>query len=206
MSILKKVNQIFFIKTSFDLPSFTFKSLSFSIYYYEFLLRRHLLRKNNKYSNENTSSTDARESYLKNLELALADLEKIGALFISFGYLNFFSAANLDTLNILDINNTGRTPEEVFIYGQELITIGYTILWIVSINRYSEELFRINNAEETFLLPAFQQLKESYLISLFANLYRLDAFIQIYKDSLQTDSDNTNEDSTQKTESDTYIF
>lgn len=149
--------------------------------------------KNNKNYNEGASSTDALELYLKNWELALANLEKIGALFTSFGYLNFFFAANLDTLNILNVNNTGRTPEEVFIYGQELISIGYTILWIVSINRYSEELFRVNNTEESFLSPAFQQLKDSYLISLFANLYRLDAFIQIYKDSLQNDSDNTNE-------------
>ncbi len=60
--------------------------------------------KNNTSSNTSTSSSDARDSYLKGWELALADLEKVGALFASVGYLTFFFAANLDTLTILDIN------------------------------------------------------------------------------------------------------
>lgn len=164
--------------------------------------------KNNTSSNTSTSSSDAHESYLKDWELALANLEKIGALFASVGYLTFFFASNLDTLTILDINNTGRTAEETFVTGQELISIGYTLLWIVSINRYSEAIFKMNNTEETVDLPAFQQLKDSYLISLFANLYRLDAFIQLYKDSLEKTSTTTNstEESTQESESNSYIF
>lgn len=166
--------------------------------------------KNNTSSNTSTSSSDARDSYLKDWELALADLEKVGALFASVGYLTFFFAANLDTLTILDINNTGRTSEETFVNGQELISIGYTLLWIVSISRYSEAIFKINNTEETVDLPAFQQLKDSYLISLFANLYRLDAFIQLYKDSLEETSNSTTtnatEESTKEAKTNNYIF
>lgn len=168
------------------------------------------MKKNRKNRNfdASTFSSDSLESYLKNWELALADLEKIGALFASVGYLTFFSAANLDTLTILDINNTEHTAEETFVYSQELISIGYSLLWIVSMSRYSEALFKINNTEETVDLSALQQLKNSYIISLFANLYRLDAFIQLYKDSLQENSTSTNatEESTQKAESNNYIF
>lgn len=156
--------------------------------------------KNNKNSNNRTSSDDDIESYLKNLELALANWEKIGALLASFGYLNFFFAANLDTLDILDMNDTGRTPEATFIYGQKLIAVGYTILWVVSLNRYSEELFRIKNTEEAFLSPAYQQLKDSYLISLFANLYRLDAFTQLYKDSLRESSNSSSTNDTEESD------
>ncbi|MBM6860561.1 hypothetical protein H9X78_08710 [Clostridium saudiense] len=102
------------------------------------------MKKNRKNRNfdASTFSSDSLESYLKNWELALADLEKIGALFASVGYLTFFSAANLDTLTILDINNTEHTAEETFVYSQELISIGYSLLWIVSMSRYSEALFR----------------------------------------------------------------
>ena len=164
--------------------------------------------KDNKNSNKITSSTDAFELYLKDLELALANLEKIGALFASFGYLTFFSAANLDTLDILNINNTGRTPEETFVYGQILISIGYTLLWIVSMNRYSEALLKLNNTEENPDLATLQQLKDSYLISLFANFYRLDAFIKLYKDSLEEDSssNSTTESNTQETESNNFFY
>ena len=75
---------------------------------------------------------------------------------------------------------------------------------------YSEAIFKINNTEETVDLPAFQQLKDSYLISLFANLYRLDAFIQLYKDSLEETSNSTTtnatEESTQEAKTNNYIF
>ncbi|WP_242984719.1 hypothetical protein [Clostridium taeniosporum] len=73
--------------------------------------------KNTKKNN----NTDNIETYLKNLDITLPNLEKIGAALVSIGYSIFLSAANLDIADALDINNSEISPFSIFLSGQKLI-------------------------------------------------------------------------------------
>ncbi|WP_252246981.1 hypothetical protein [Clostridium sp. ZBS4] len=129
--------------------------------------------------NNSKNSTDNIESFLKNLDIALPNLEKIGAVLLTIGYSTFLSAANLDIADSLDANNSGVVPFSVFVSGQKLNLIGYTILWIVSAERVKEAQFKINNTDEDINLNAFLGIEFSYLLSIYANFIRLQSFLQL---------------------------
>ena len=93
--------------------------------------------------NNSENSTDNIESFLKKLDIALPNLEKIGAVLLTIGYSTFLSAANLDIADALDANNSGVVPFSVFVSGQKLNLIGYTILWIVSAERVKNHILKL---------------------------------------------------------------
>ncbi|MCI7441841.1 MAG: hypothetical protein MSA89_01960 [Clostridium sp.] len=118
--------------------------------------------------------------YIKNLDINLAQTEQLGIIFIIFGYLEFFTGADIDILESLEINYTGKSPDEVTLLGQEIILIGYVLLWIVSIERVNEKSLR-NSKNDNFYISAYIQVADSYLLSVIAHSIRLQAFYKIVK-------------------------
>lgn len=118
--------------------------------------------------------------YIKNLDINLAQTEQLGIIFIIFGYLEFFTGADIDILESLEINYTGKSPDEVTLLGQEIILIGYILLWIVSIERVNEKSLR-NSKNDNFYISAYIQVADSYLLSVIAHSIRLQAFYKIVK-------------------------
>ena len=125
------------------------------------------------------------EQYIINFEVNLGNMEKVGVAFLVAGYSNYIYAANLDILDAQDRNNTGQTPEEVFLFSQKLVLLGYILLWIVaSQGVYAKELSNIYREEDNDLV-AYQNVANSYLISIFANSMRLEAFNKLNEDEIQ---------------------
>lgn len=118
--------------------------------------------------------------YIKNLDINLAQTEQLGIIFIIFGYLEFFTGADIDILESLEINYTGKSPDEVTLLGQEIILIGYVLLWIVAIERVNEKSLR-NSKNNNFYISAYIQVADSYLLSVMAHSIRLQAFYKIVK-------------------------
>ena len=118
--------------------------------------------------------------YIKNLDINLAQTEQLGIIFIIFGYLEFFTGADIDILESLEIKYTGKSPDEVTLLGQEIILIGYVLLWIVSIERVNEKSLR-NSKNDNFYISAYIQVADSYLLSVIAHSIRLQAFYKIVK-------------------------
>lgn len=133
--------------------------------------------KDNKYNNNDNN--ESIEDYIKNLDTYLANLEKIGVVLLLFGYSNYIFAANLDILEALEENNTGIKPEDVFVYGQRFVFLGYIILYIVAVKRINEREVRNTYNDEDYDLNPYFEVSFSYFISVIANLIRLDAFIRI---------------------------
>lgn len=129
--------------------------------------------------NNEKKFSDIIEDFIKALDISIADLERIGALFLTFGYSNFFRGANLDIMDALDINNTGESPDEVTLFGQQLVLIGYTFLYIVSVKRIEEKAFINANTEEKINLSPYKRIADAYFISVFANSIRVQAFAEI---------------------------
>lgn len=119
------------------------------------------------------------EEYIKNLDINLADLEKIGVFFILFGYSFYVLAANLDILEVLEKNDTGITPTDIFIFGQRFVVCGYIILYIVSLKRVDERKIRNVYIDGEYDLDPYFLVATSYLFSIIANIMRLEAFIKI---------------------------
>ena len=126
-----------------------------------------------------SDTTDYIDQFIKNLGLSLADLEKLGAVLLSVGYLYYVNSAQVDTLEILDIYNGNETPEQIIVNGQRLVLLGYITLYIVSVKRLEEKDFLNSVNESNINIAPYEAVSISYLISVFANLLRLDAFIQI---------------------------
>ena len=126
-----------------------------------------------------SDTTDYIDQFIKNLGLSLADLEKLGAVLLSVGYLYYVNSAQVDTLEILDIYNGNETPEQIIVNGQRLVLLGYITLYIVSLKRLEENEFLNSVQESNINLTPYEAVSISYLISIFANLLRLNAFIQI---------------------------
>lgn len=118
--------------------------------------------------------------YIKNLDISLAQTEQLGIIFIIFGYLEFFTGADIDILESLEINYTGKSPDEVTLLGQEIILIGYVLLWIVAIERVNEKSLR-NSKNNNFYIAEYIQVADSYLLSVIAHSIRLQAFYKIAK-------------------------
>lgn len=119
--------------------------------------------------------------YIKNLDINLAQTEQLGIIFIIFGYLEFFYGADIDILESLEINHTGKSPDEVTLLGQELILIGYIILWVVAIERSDEKALRNSRDGSNFYIAAYIQVADSYFLSVVAHSIRLQAFYEIVR-------------------------
>lgn len=121
------------------------------------------------------------KEYIKNLDISLAQTEQLGIIFIIFGYLEFFNGADIDILESLEINYTGKSPNEITLLGQELIFIGYILLWIVSIDRVNEKSLRNVKNNNNFHISAYIQIADSYLLSVIAHFIRLQAFYEVVR-------------------------
>lgn len=93
-------------------------------------------------SNETSENNNNFEQLIKQQDIDLANLEKIGLFFLLYGYSIFVVGANLDILEALDRNNTGYIPDSVTLYGQKLVLTGYILLFIVASKRVAEKAFR----------------------------------------------------------------
>lgn len=119
------------------------------------------------------------KEYIKNLDISLAQTEQLGIIFIIFGYLEFFNGADIDILESLEINYTGKSPDEITLIGQELIFIGYVLLWIVAIDRVNEKSLRNLKNNNNFHISLYIQIADSYLLSVIAHFIRLQAFYEV---------------------------
>lgn len=118
-------------------------------------------------------------------EVNLGNIEKVGITFLVVGYSNYIYAINLEILDAQDRNNTGKTPEEAFLFSQNLVVIGYILLWIVSAQRvYAKELNNTYRGEENDLVE-YENIATSYLISIFANVMRLESFNRLNENEIQ---------------------
>ena len=125
------------------------------------------------------------DRYIMNFEVSLANMEKVGVAFLVAGYSNYIYAANLDILDAQDRNNTGQTSEETFLFSQKLVLLGYILLWIVASGRINiKDVSNIYRGENNDLV-AYQNVANSYLISIFANSMRLEAFNKLNEDEIQ---------------------
>lgn len=126
-----------------------------------------------------SDTTDYIDQFIKNIGLNLAGFEKLGAALLSLGYLYYINSAQVDTLEVLGISNGNETPEQIIVNGQRLVLLGYITLYIVSVKRLEEKEFLNSVKESNINISPYEAVSISYLISVFANLLRLDAFIQI---------------------------
>ena len=62
---------------------------------------------------ETSENNNNFEQLIKQQDIDLANLEKIGLFFLLYGYSIFVVGANLDILEALDMNNTGYIPDSV---------------------------------------------------------------------------------------------
>lgn len=120
-------------------------------------------------------------NFLNGIDIDLVDLEKIGAFFLIVGYANFIPAANLDILETLDINNTNVSSISVFLLGQKIVLLGYTILLIVALRRTNNKSSRNTILNENSSINAYNKIIYSYILSVLANLIRLEAFYEIFE-------------------------
>lgn len=121
------------------------------------------------------------EEFVKNTGLELAQLESIGASSISFGYANFVRAAEIDRLELLELNKSNLKPSSLMVLGQQFIVFGYILLCIVSSRRLEEREFVLSTLNKEANLTPFIRLKYAYLGSLYFNTLRLNAFIELDK-------------------------
>ena len=127
-------------------------------------------------NNEENSSID---SFITRLDINLAELEKAGVILLLMGYSNFFIGANLEIEVALNEGYGELLPDEITLFGQELVFCGYIFLWIVAYNRVKEKSFRQNSSEEEYLLPAYESISNAYLLSVIANGLRVKSFNDI---------------------------
>ena len=117
------------------------------------------------------------EEDLENYDLSLASLENLGGAITSIGYLFISLSGKKEYWNILTDSKSSPSPTELLLNGQILILIGYYILWRVASNRVL-----IQQIKNTNLVSSQKKIEASYLISIFANALRLEAFLEIYND------------------------
>lgn len=119
------------------------------------------------------------EEYIRSLDYDTARLESLGTSLNALGYLIISYGAKVDIYDIITNNEVDVTSAEASLFGQLIIVIGYSILWVVSIRRvYTREL-RNEYLDENNRISSYEKLKTAYLISVFANLLRLQAFYEI---------------------------
>ena len=137
------------------------------------------------YDGKDNDEKENIDKYITSVEVSLGNMEKVGVAFLVAGYSNYIYAANLDILDAQDRNNTGQTSEETFLFSQKLVLLGYILLWIVASGRVNiKDVSNIYRGENNDLV-AYQNVANSYLISVFANLLRLEAFNKLNEDEIQ---------------------
>ena len=132
-----------------------------------------------KNSNSNNNFANEIDEIIKNIAIDAANIEKIGATLLSFGYSTFIQASNIDILEALDTNTTGTTSFDILVFGQRFTVLGYLLLYIAAVKRLNEKtLANLYEDEENNLL-VFETIKNSYLGSLLLNSLRLVEFIKL---------------------------
>ncbi len=130
------------------------------------------------------------EEYIRELDLETESLEILGASLNALGYLIISYGAKIDIYDLITNNEVDITSAEVTVFGQLVIVIGYSILWVVSIRRvYAREL-RNEYLDEKNFIPSFKKIESAYTLSVFANLLRLEAFYEILMNREVNTEDN----------------
>ena len=130
------------------------------------------------------------EEYIRNLDIETEKLDILGASLNALGYLIIAYGAEIEINDIITNNEVDITSPEAIVLGQLITVIGYSILWVVSIRRiYSREL-RNEYLEENNFIPSYKKLESAYLLSIFANVLRLEAFYEILLNRENNTEDN----------------
>lgn len=119
------------------------------------------------------------EEYIRSLDYDTAKLESLGSSLNALGYLIISYGAKIDIYDILTNNEVDVTSADVTLFGQLIVVVGYSILWVVSIRRVYTREIRNEYLDENNRISSYEKLKSAYLISVFANLLRLEAFYEI---------------------------
>ena len=130
------------------------------------------------------------EEYIRKLDFDTERLETLAASLNALGYLLIVYGAKIDIYDIVTNNEVDTTSAEVTVLGQLIIVIGYILLWIVSTRRVYARVLRNEYLEETNFVPSYKKLETSYLLSVLANLVRLEAFYEILLNREHNSEDN----------------
>ena len=130
------------------------------------------------------------EEYIRKLDFDTERLETLAASLNALGYLLIVYGAKIDIYDIVTNNEVDTTSAEVTVLGQLIIVIGYILLWIVSTRRVYARVLRNEYLEETNFVSSYKKLETSYLLSVFANLVRLEAFYEILLNREHNSEDN----------------
>ena len=112
------------------------------------------------------------ESYYKNLNISIANLEKLGVTILITGYLLFIYSSDVEIGEIITDEEANISPADILYLGQTLVAIGYFILLVVSENRTTEDFLNILGEN----INARKKVTLSYMLSLIANIIRLQGF------------------------------
>ena len=136
-------------------------------------------------SNSTETITNEIEDIIKNTAIGAANVEKLGALLLSFGYSTFIKASDIDILEVLNKNNTGITSFSILVFGQKFTLLGYILLYIAASKRLNEKtLANLHESEKNDLL-AFEAIKNAYIGSIILNYLRLVEFIKLEQEERQ---------------------
>ena len=118
------------------------------------------------------------ESYYKNLNISIANLEKLGVTILITGYLLFIYSSDVEIGEIITDEEANISPADILYLGQTLVAIGYFILLVVSENRTTEDFLNILGEN----INARKKVTLSYMLSLIANIIRLQGFDELVND------------------------
>ena len=126
------------------------------------------------------------DEYLKNMDISIAQLEKIGATFLSIGYAIFFYGADLDIKEVIEDAEDFIPTDEITLFGQSLVLTGYVVLYIVNRRRIQEKILINKYTDDDVRLWPYILITNAYLLSVFSNYLRYIGFyyIVILEDSV----------------------
>ena len=135
------------------------------------------------------------EEYIRNSDLSIGQAEVLGATLNSLGYLIIAYGAKIDIYELLNDETNSDAALRTFLFGQGIIALGYSILWVVSLNRVKTKILENDYLERQNSLNAYKKVENSYLLSAFANFLRLEAFYEllVLKDEELNEENNEEE-------------
>ncbi|MBS5938553.1 hypothetical protein [Clostridium sp.] len=135
------------------------------------------------------------EEYIRNSDLSIGQAEILGATLNSLGYLIIAYGAKIDIYELLNDKTNSDSAFRTFLLGQSIIALGYSILWVVSLNRLKTKRLENDYLERQNSLNAYRKVEISYLLSAFANFLRLEAFYEllVLKDEELKEEENEEE-------------
>ncbi|MDY2629897.1 MULTISPECIES: hypothetical protein [unclassified Clostridium] len=139
---------------------------------------------------DNEEFKEYMEEYIRKLDFETQRLEILGTSLNALGYLIICYGAKIDIYDIITNNEVDINSAEVTLFGQIIIVIGYSILWVVSIRRVYSRKLRNEYLDEKNYIPAYTKLEFSYILSVFSNLLRLEAFYEILMNRELNTEDN----------------